>query len=151
MVAVKGRFTTNKERNRRKQVSQAATQKWCVKRIENDHDYSWPSDSAPSSSSQPRTTPDISYVACEEVVENDNDWKEGRRVVELKVLADALSSCKKCGVPLHLCHSTSIRSYGLAAIIKVFIFSIERASIYIILKLFCKTSSKKCCAKNVPL
>ena len=48
-----------------------------------------------------------------------NDWNHGRRVVELDVLAQALSGCMKCGLPLQLSHAISIKSYGLSALLKV--------------------------------
>ena len=70
--------------------------------------------------------PDIDHVVEDVVLDGEgrpmftrNDWREGRRVVELGVLADALSACKFCGHPLHLSHTLSIRTYGLAAILKV--------------------------------
>ena len=47
------------------------------------------------------------------------DWREGRRVVELGVLADALKACNRCGMPLQLFHAVEIKTYGLAAILKV--------------------------------
>ena len=49
------------------------------------------------------------------------DWREGRRVVELGVKADALKACSECGMPLQLrvFHAVEIKTYGLAAILKV--------------------------------
>lgn len=49
----------------------------------------------------------------------DLSWRQGRRVIELGVLADGLSACKQCGMPLQLSHTESIITYGLAAILKV--------------------------------
>ena len=66
--------------------------------------------------------PDISYVESEIKIGNNDiqidDWRQGRRVVELGVLADGLSSCKQCGVPLHVSHAQGIITYGLSAILK---------------------------------
>ena len=47
------------------------------------------------------------------------DWREGRRVVELGVLADASKACNRCGMSLQLFHTVEIKTYGLAAILKV--------------------------------
>lgn len=67
--------------------------------------------------------PDISNVAKELNITNNGsqveNWRQGRRVVELGVLADGLSGCKLCGIPLHLSHAQGIITYGLSAILKV--------------------------------
>lgn len=49
----------------------------------------------------------------------DNQWRSGRRIVELGVLADGLAGCKKCGLPLHLHHTTGIINYGVSALLKI--------------------------------
>jgi hypothetical protein len=67
--------------------------------------------------------PNIGDIDHEEIVVeqvNEHDWRQGRRVVELGVLADALKACVKCGMPLQLNHAVDIQSYGLSAIIKVY-------------------------------
>ena len=46
-------------------------------------------------------------------------WRQGRRVVELGVLADALSGCSSCRQPLYLSSTQEILTYGLGAILKV--------------------------------
>lgn len=46
-------------------------------------------------------------------------WRQGRRVVELGVLADALSGCSGCRQPLYLSSTQEILTYGLGAILKV--------------------------------
>ena len=56
--------------------------------------------------------------ATQKFVGNGN-WGEGRRIVELNVLAQGLSGCKKCGLPLQLSHALGITTYGLSALIKV--------------------------------
>lgn len=70
--------------------------------------------------------PNLSHVVDDIVVNEDgaqiincNNWRDGRRVVELGILADALSACKFCGNPLQLTHTSSIQTYGLSAILKV--------------------------------
>ncbi|CAC5378289.1 unnamed protein product [Mytilus coruscus] len=50
---------------------------------------------------------------------NFTQWREGRRVVELGILADGLRACAKCGLPLQLGHTTSILTCGLSAILKI--------------------------------
>nr|XP_034331420.1 uncharacterized protein LOC117680512 isoform X2 [Crassostrea gigas] len=49
----------------------------------------------------------------------DSSWREGRRVVELGVLADGLSGCEKCGIPLHFSHSIGVLTCGLCSFLKV--------------------------------
>ena len=39
-------------------------------------------------------------VACSDFLERDESWRDGRRVVELGVLAEGLSACDACTVPL---------------------------------------------------
>ncbi|XP_056013520.1 uncharacterized protein LOC130052467 [Ostrea edulis] len=64
--------------------------------------------------------PNIADVDHEEVVaEQMVNWRHGRRVVELGVLADALKACLNCGMPLQLTHAVDIQTYGLSAIIKI--------------------------------
>ncbi|VDI71554.1 Hypothetical predicted protein [Mytilus galloprovincialis] len=53
------------------------------------------------------------------VPSNVKSWNSGRRIVELGVLAEGLSGCKKCGLPLQLAYASDILTYGLSAIIKV--------------------------------
>ncbi|CAC5417981.1 unnamed protein product [Mytilus coruscus] len=50
---------------------------------------------------------------------NFTQWREGRRVVELGILADGLRACAKCGLPLQFGHTTSILTCGLSAILKI--------------------------------
>ena len=70
--------------------------------------------------------PDITNAVREEEVSYDGvhtctseDWKNGRRIVELDVLAEGLSACMKCGLPLQLAHTTGIQTYGLGCLLKV--------------------------------
>lgn len=68
--------------------------------------------------------PDISHVEREEEVESADtkeckDWRLGRRIVELDVLAKGLSACGKCGLPLNLDHTKEIQTYGLGSLLKV--------------------------------
>ncbi|CAG2232154.1 unnamed protein product [Mytilus edulis] len=73
-----------------------------------------------------RFVPDISNIVHEEVLDNDgnnltptDDWRVGRRVVELGVIADHLQQCKHCGLPLSLHNTIDIKTYGLGSVLKV--------------------------------
>ncbi|CAG2200542.1 unnamed protein product [Mytilus edulis] len=48
-----------------------------------------------------------------------DDWRIGRRVVELGVIADHLQQCKHCGLPLSLHNIIDIKTYGLGSVLKV--------------------------------
>lgn len=62
----------------------------------------------------------ITDVDHEEVVKtSDCGWRQGRRVVELGVLADALKACMEFDMPLQISHAVNIQTYGLSAILKV--------------------------------
>ncbi|XP_063446744.1 uncharacterized protein LOC134726274 [Mytilus trossulus] len=85
-----------------------------------DHAYTT---SYPSSSYK---QPDLSNFINEEVIDennvnitSDDSWRNGRRVVELGVLADHLAACKQCGLPLSLQNCLNITTCGLAAVLKV--------------------------------
>lgn len=71
------------------------------------------------------TGPDLSDVEKEEVIDNDDpskkceDWRQGRRIVELDVLAEGLKACEKCGLPLQLSHAKGILTFGLGSLLKV--------------------------------
>ncbi|XP_062590039.1 uncharacterized protein LOC134251653 [Saccostrea cucullata] len=60
-------------------------------------------------------------VAREEIVEptGKNDWSEGRRIIELGILANNLKECKRCGQPLHLSDCVGETRFGLAQILQV--------------------------------
>ncbi|XP_056004761.1 uncharacterized protein LOC125659810 isoform X2 [Ostrea edulis] len=62
---------------------------------------------------------DHEEVVAEQMLKSTNDWRHGRTVVELGVLADALKACLNCGMPLQLTHAVDIQNYGLSAIIKI--------------------------------
>lgn len=72
------------------------------------------------------SVPNISNATREEEVSyegnqtrSSEDWREGRRIVELDVLATGLRACLKCGLPLQLGHSIDIQTYGLGCLLKV--------------------------------
>lgn len=46
-------------------------------------------------------------------------WADGRRVVELQVLAEGLKSCSDCNQPLHLRNISSEKRYGLASVLTI--------------------------------
>lgn len=103
--------------------------------ISEEHNYANAGTCNATSSSLSLNLPDLNNIVADEEVDDvnadtdDSDdceskhssmpWDSGRRVVELGVLANALASCKNCTNPLQLSHATSIRTYGLAAILKV--------------------------------
>lgn len=55
----------------------------------------------------------------EEEVRERTDWREGRRVVELGVLAEGLAACAFCFVPLHLRDCVDIYDFGLASVLHI--------------------------------
>ncbi|CAG2190433.1 unnamed protein product [Mytilus edulis] len=88
-----------------------------LKSVHADHSYAVTSK---------RFVPDISNIVHEEVLDNDgnnltptDDWRVGRRVVELGVIADHLQQCKHCGLPLSLHNTINIKTYGLGSVLKV--------------------------------
>ena len=104
-----GSFVTHGEKNRRVAVGRAQEKRWEDGQPSREHSYC-------------SGVPDIGDVADDLVVETNQEcWAEGRRVVELGVLAEGLKGCKKCGNPLQLHHTSKILTYGLAAILKVYI------------------------------
>ncbi|CAG2212348.1 unnamed protein product [Mytilus edulis] len=108
----KGGFSHKKYKDRYEKVSEAQKKRWNVP-LE-DHSYS----------TQQNTTMFPIGVDHEEEVQVPNSrsftqWREGRRVVELGILADGLRGCAKCGLPLQLGHTTSILTCGLSAILKI--------------------------------
>lgn len=48
-----------------------------------------------------------------------NQWRVGRRVVELRTLADGLKGCKSCGQPLQLSSCEGEQKYGLANVLLI--------------------------------
>lgn len=98
-------------------VTSAQNLRWARLKRPHDHDY-FCSDLGP----------DLSHVEREEEVESADtkeckDWRLGRRIVELDVLAKGLSACGKCGLPLNLDHTKEIQTYGLGSLLKVQCFN----------------------------
>jgi hypothetical protein len=89
--------------------------------------------SEPSSERQPSPVRDHDYVsfsadeiqvAVEEVASTENEkeednWRVGRRVVDLGILADGLKKCGLCGQPLYLNNCVGERKFGLAHVLLV--------------------------------
>lgn len=127
-----------KGKKREKNVVSATKARWVIKKqsaqISEEHYYA-NAGRCNATSSLSLNLPDLNNIVVDEEVDDvnadtdDSDdceskhssmpWDSGRRVVELGVLANALASCKNCTNPLQLSHATSIRTYGLAAILKV--------------------------------
>lgn len=51
--------------------------------------------------------------------ENTYDWRVGRRIVELGMLADGLRACKLCQFPLQLHNCISEKKFGLSHILNI--------------------------------
>ena len=56
-------------------------------------------------------------MGAEEEVRTTGSWQEGRRVVELDLLADGLKSCQRCSQPLRLDDIIGERRFGLGLIL----------------------------------
>ncbi|KAH3801145.1 hypothetical protein DPMN_154791 [Dreissena polymorpha] len=50
---------------------------------------------------------------------SDASWKVGRRVVELETLAESLSGCSSCQVPINLLNTVGSRDFGLACVLDI--------------------------------
>ena len=98
-----------KERYKRKSLSQDEEKQDC----ENDHTYTCPPD-------QHQAQYDPNLVSHEEYAnESENGtpaWQDGRRIVELGLLAERLSHCSECSFPLHLKDTVSETRFGLGGV-----------------------------------
>ena len=123
------------EEDRRAKVSRRLKTHWGVKRggdlsgllsqgqrVTDEHSYAYggslPTPSV-SVTAGTRSTAECSVVVHEETVGVQPDdrvadgWKEGRRVVELGVLAEALDSCGQCSLPMCLSSCVGETRQGL--------------------------------------
>ncbi|XP_052212333.1 uncharacterized protein LOC127831382 isoform X2 [Dreissena polymorpha] len=50
---------------------------------------------------------------------SDASWKVGRRVIELDTLAESLSGCSSCQVPINLLNTVGSRDFGLACVLDI--------------------------------
>ncbi|XP_063407854.1 uncharacterized protein LOC134691329 [Mytilus trossulus] len=98
-------------------VSESQHARWTkTSTYSNDHNYF----SIPNISNATREE----EVSCEgKQTRSSEDWREGRRIVELDVLATGLRACLKCGLPLQLGHTIDIQTYGLGCLLKVQCFN----------------------------
>ncbi|CAG2205332.1 unnamed protein product [Mytilus edulis] len=116
MGKLKSGFNSSRNKMKLKAIRKGQLRRTFCRNLELDHPYA----------SNFRTTPDISNVIHEEVIDEDDinitpdtdEWRKGRRVIELGVLADNLD-CKLCGLPLHLKHAVKINECGLGSILKI--------------------------------
>ncbi|XP_056017087.1 uncharacterized protein LOC125673339 [Ostrea edulis] len=111
-----------------------------LKRLNNlsrARDARWDKQHASDSSTATRLTPISNYdhtytctddlIVCQQTeIEQEaddqgkeSDWRCGRRIVELVVLADGLKACHWCGSPLHLKECVGEKKFGLAHILLV--------------------------------
>lgn len=82
--------------------------------VANDHTY--------HRSTQSERDADVPIEEATQRFTDKNNWRKGRRIVELDVLAQGLSGCKKCGVPLQHSDAIGIKTCGLSALLKVSLF-----------------------------
>lgn len=119
-------FRTSKQERKLVSIREGQRKRYC----EEDHHQDLASKSVHADHSyavtSKRFVPDISNIVHEEVLDNDgnnltptDDWRVGRRVVELGVIADHLQQCKHCGLPLSLHNTINIKTYGLGSVLKV--------------------------------
>ncbi|CAC5360207.1 unnamed protein product [Mytilus coruscus] len=119
-------FRTSKQERKLVSIREGQRKRYC----EEDHHQDLASKSVHADHSyavtSKRFVPDISNIVHEEVLDNDgnnltptDDWRVGRRVVELDVIADHLQQCKHCGLPLSLHNTINIKTYGLGSVLKV--------------------------------
>lgn len=122
---------SSKQQTRREAVRDGQTKRWVLQNVlsinqnaDSDHSYST---STHTTCLKNQSVPDISLVEKEEVVGEDGTslteksaaWRQGRRIVELGFLADALSACNVCGSPLHLSDCAGIFECGLGSVLSV--------------------------------
>uniref|UniRef100_A0A8W8P2F2 Exonuclease domain-containing protein n=1 Tax=Magallana gigas TaxID=29159 RepID=A0A8W8P2F2_MAGGI len=117
----KGRFASKKQIKRTEIVRQSQLTRWGGKQgeefVNSTRAQSFQDDFI---SDDILSTPEVVYSEnTRECPRLETDWRCGRRIVELGVLADALSACKKCGLPLQLSHCTGITTHGLSAMLKI--------------------------------
>ncbi|CAG2188310.1 unnamed protein product [Mytilus edulis] len=119
-------FRTSKQERKLVSIREGQRKRYCeedhhqdlaLKSVHADHSYAVTSK---------RFVPDISNIVHEEVLDNDgnnltptDDWRVGRRVVELGVFAENLQQCKHCGLQLSLHNTIYIKTYGLESVLKV--------------------------------
>ena len=119
----RGYFRNEKQFKRRENVSATQVRRWNIHQLDREHGYC---SGLPQTHDNPTTNPvrpdvsdeyvtrdfpDLSFVEKNVFVGESDDWREGRRVVELSVLADGLPGCKMCNNPLSLSHSTMVWGY----------------------------------------
>nr|XP_034316705.1 uncharacterized protein LOC117686129 [Crassostrea gigas] len=117
----KGRFASKKQIKRTEIVRQSQLTRWGGKQgeelVNSTSAQSFQDDFI---ADDILSTPEVVYSEnTRECPRLETDWRCGRRIVELGVLADALSACKKCGLPLQLSHCTGITTHGLSAMLKI--------------------------------
>ena len=64
-------------------------------------------------------------------------WQDGRRIVELKTLAEQLNACDGCDTPLNLMNIEQERLYGFGSYLSIRCTTIAFSFIYFILRLRC--------------
>ena len=120
MVFVKKKSKVTKDWwNEQKRISTSSLPSY----ITDDHSYSRPShklqpDDPPLIDAVEEDDPPLLIDVVEETVITSGktgiEWDEGRRIIELKVLAEGLAGCKNCSTPLqlHLTEKETKKGFG---------------------------------------
>lgn len=127
---MKGRFVSKRRERKYDSIKKGIRQRWENTKIAETHSYSKiastnetiESDDCHSVDNVPVDLEEVEIVYTENVIDSprlEKDWRCGRRLIELGVLADGLSACKKCGLPLQLSHCQGITNFGLSAMLKI--------------------------------
>nr|XP_034322437.1 uncharacterized protein LOC109617730 [Crassostrea gigas] len=121
-----------KQNEKYKKVTETLKCRW--KRLQEPEDHSYSRTDRSQTSYEDTNEPNVDSVnhqievprpaGCNVIINAENSgydtsWREGRRVVELGVLADGLAGCKECGLPLQLSHTQGIRDCGLGSFLQV--------------------------------
>uniref|UniRef100_A0A8W8JFW7 Exonuclease domain-containing protein n=1 Tax=Magallana gigas TaxID=29159 RepID=A0A8W8JFW7_MAGGI len=127
---LRGRFVSKRRERKYDSIKKGIRQRWENTKIAETHSYSKiastnvtiESDDCHSVDNVPVDLEEVEVVYTENVIDSprlEKDWRCGRRLIELGVLADGLSACKKCGLPLQLTHCQGITNFGLSAMLKI--------------------------------
>lgn len=120
---MKGRFVSKRRERKYDSIKRGIRQRWENTKKAETHSYSKFASTNEIIESDDCHSVDNVPVDLEEVeivyTRLEKDWRCGRRLIELGVLADGLSACKKCGLPLQLSHCQGITNFGLSAMLKI--------------------------------
>lgn len=115
---IKGKFVSRIKSWRSSRLKHMNKQR-DVGEIENDHDYFYDKNAACPPAPPPDDVPDVALHL--DVADHDSEdvqWYDGRRIVEIKHLADQLYCCK-CRSHLHLSDIVNETRYGLGSVFNI--------------------------------